>query len=249
MAEKVPLFSVIVVDFEGSVSRDQFRRKMKSLADQSDKDFEVLVYHDGPKSTPYEQDLAGAPFHPATRFFVTKQREDKWGHPNRDRGLRAAKGDWIIHTNADNLFYPNLIEVLGAAARDTSEHADAGKTVPVKPDGSVPLKKWRMAVESGSFARSLPQAFVYAIVMRGNVIYGGELARFPLELDASAVILSGVPVAPRYIDAMQFVMRRDLWLAEGGWRNHAAGSDGVLYQGFARKYHVRSVPAVLGEHW
>ena len=49
--------------------------------------------------------------------------------------------------------------------------------------------------------------------------------------------------------AMQFVMRRDLWLAEGGWRNHAAGSDGVLYQGFARKYHIRSVPAVLGEHW
>ena len=249
MTEKAPLFSVVVVDYEGSVTRDQFRRKMKCLADQSDKDFEVLVYHDGPKATSYEEDLAGALSHPATRYFVTSQREDKWGHPNRDRGVRAARGDWIIHTNADNLFYPNLIEVLGAAARDPTEHADPGRTVPVKADGSVPLKKWRLAVESGSVAMSRPQALIYAIVMRGNVIYGGELARLPLDLDQSAVILSGVPVAPKYIDAMQFVMRRDLWLAEGGWRNHAAGSDGVLYQSFARKYHIRSVPAVLGEHW
>ena len=45
-------------------------------------------------------------------FFITEEHQGDWGHWNRDRGIRVARGEWIIHTNADNLFYPELIEVL-----------------------------------------------------------------------------------------------------------------------------------------
>lgn len=113
-----PLFSVIVTDFEPSIDRGDFRRKMACLAAQTCKDFEVLVYHDGPKPTPYAQETAGIDLHPQTRFIVTEARANDWGHTNRDRGIREAQGTWIIHTNADNVFYPTLIERLKAAIED-----------------------------------------------------------------------------------------------------------------------------------
>jgi hypothetical protein len=58
-----------------------------------------------------------------------------------------------------------------------------------------------------------------------------------------------VPVEYGRIDAMQLVMQRALWLAEGGWHDRSMNSDGMMYPVFARKYRVLAVPAVLGEHW
>jgi hypothetical protein len=113
-----PLFTVIVTDYEPSVSRAFFRRKMACLAEQTCDDFEVLVYHDGPKSRSYEDDLSGGPMHRETKFFVSATRVGDWGHAGRDLGIRAAKGRWIIHTNADNVFYPNLIAALKAVLTD-----------------------------------------------------------------------------------------------------------------------------------
>ena len=112
MSSRAALFSVVVIDYDKSVSLSEFRRKMKCLADQTCKDFEVLVYHDGPKDVSYEQDVERFATHSDTKFFITEEHQGDWGHWNRDRGIRVARGEWIIHTNADNLFYPELIEVL-----------------------------------------------------------------------------------------------------------------------------------------
>ncbi|MCK4712797.1 MAG: glycosyltransferase family 2 protein [Marinosulfonomonas sp.] len=109
-----PLFSIIVVDYDKSVTRDEFARKMKCISAQTCKDFEVLIYHDGPKPSSYDDDINGLEIHPDTKFHITDKRENDWGHSNRDRGIRAARGEWIIHTNADNVFYPDLIENLKA---------------------------------------------------------------------------------------------------------------------------------------
>ena len=91
-----PMFTVIVTDYEPSVSREFFRRKMACLAAQTSKDFEVLVYHDGPKVQSYDEDLASTPMHPETRFIVTPERVGDWGHSARDLGIRAARGRWRI---------------------------------------------------------------------------------------------------------------------------------------------------------
>lgn len=111
-----PMFSVIVTDYDASVPREQFKRKMACLAAQTCKDFEVLVYHDGPKAISYAEEMRDMPMHPASRFIVTEARQNDWGHSNRDRGMREAAGEWIIHTNADNVFYPDLIAKLKEAA-------------------------------------------------------------------------------------------------------------------------------------
>jgi Glycosyl transferase family 2 len=249
-----PLFTVIVTDFEPSVPRDYFRRKMACLAAQTCDDFEVLVYHDGPKSRSYAEDLAGGPMHPATQFFATPTRIGDWGHSGRDLGIRAARGRWIIHTNADNLFYPTLIAVLKDVVTDPRPWAFA---LPPKtyPFGMRNLAKWldsRFETDltaPQAFESLHPQILVYGIVCRGMVTMKGYQTRVRSAAERQGIILGGVPVLPGATDAMQLVMLRSLWLAEGGWRDKSMNSDGLLYSEFARKYRVLAVPAVLGEHW
>ncbi|CAN1571720.1 Glyco_tranf_GTA_type domain containing protein [Paracoccaceae bacterium] len=256
-----PLFSVIVTDYEPSVPRDYFRRKMACLAAQTCKDFEVLVYHDGPKSQSYDEDLAGGPMHPATQFIVTPTRIGDWGHSARDLGIRAARGRWIIHTNADNIFYPYLIATLKEVLTDPQPW-----TFAYRPRNIVYLpnrvgfgmkgiaawldRLWDTRIPAPQvFESSDPQILVYGIVMRGEVALNGVMTRIRGAAGRQGVIFGGVPVRYGSTDAMQLVMRRDLWLAEGGWHDRSMDSDGLMYPEFARKYRVLAVPAVLGEHW
>ena len=249
-----PLFTVIVTDYEPSVSREFFRRKMACLAAQTCKDFEVLVYHDGPKVQSYAEDLAGGPVHPETQFIVTPERVGDWGHTARDLGIRAARGRWIIHTNADNVFYPNLIAVLKEMATDPRPWAFA--LPPRKyPWGLRKLSKWldrRLDAKHASprpFLSIEPQILVYGIIMQGLVAMKGTYTRVRDVAERQGIIFGGVPVKYGATDAMQLVMLRELWLAEGGWHNRAMDSDGLMYPEFARKYRVLPVPVVLGEHW
>jgi hypothetical protein len=94
-----------------------------------------------------------------------------------------------------------------------------------------------------------PQILVYAIMMRGLVALKGTYARVPDAAPRQGLLFGGVPVKYAAIDAMQLVMQRSLWLAEGGWYDRSINSDGLMYQEFARKYRVLAVPLVLGEHW
>ena len=249
-----PLFTVIVADYERSVPREHFRRKMACLAEQSCEDFEVLVYHDGPKAQSYAEDLQGGPMHPATRFFTTPTHAGDWGHSARDLGIRAARGQWIIHTNADNVFYPSLIAALKDVATDPDAwvfaHPPQRYPIGLRPFVMWLDRRWKTGLlEPQLFKSSEPQILVYGIVMRGMISMKGYQTRYPPAAARQGIILSGIPVKRGMVDAMQLVMRRDLWLAEGGWHDQSMNSDGVLYERFARKYRVLAVPAILGEHW
>lgn len=254
-----PLFTVIVADFEPSVSRDLFRRKMACLAAQTCRDFEVLVYHDGPKAQSYAADLAGSPTHPATQFFATPSHVGDWGHTGRDLGIRAARGRWIIHTNADNVFYPNFIAVLKDILTDPQPWVFASRpklSFRKKMARSLRkrVSKWRRrpldaALEALQMTTGDPQILIYGVVMRGMLAMTNGKARASDAASRQGAIYGGVPVQRGLIDAMQLVMRRDLWLAEGGWHDRSIASDGLMYPEFARKYRVLAVPVVLGEHW
>lgn len=256
-----PLFTVIVTDYEPAVPRDYFRRKMACLAAQTCDDFEVLVYHDGPKARSYEDDLADGPLHPATQFVVTQARIGDWGHSSRDLGIRAARGRWIIHTNADNVFYPNLIATLREVLADPKPwgFANGRKRVKYVPD-KVPSQTDGLCglgirhldgvpTAPHVLEASGPQILVYGIIMRGMVVLKNSHTRVPEVAARQGVVFGGVPVKRGATDAMQLVMQRALWLAEGGWHDRSKASDGLMYQEFVMKYRVLAVPAVLGEHW
>jgi hypothetical protein len=60
LGEKVnerPRFSIIAVDYEKHVPRAGMVRGLESLAKQTFKDFELVICHDGPKETPYEDEI------------------------------------------------------------------------------------------------------------------------------------------------------------------------------------------------
>ena len=220
------MFSVVMVDYDGTMDRKEFKAAVACFADQTDDDFELLIYHDGPKQVPYSEELKNAKRPKRLRCFETSERENNWGHSNRDRGIRTAKGDWIIHTNADNVFYGNAIASLKAKIAD---------------DSSTMLNRREETKRK--------DIVIFPIILRGATPVKGSFIRRPDMPGEFAMVLSGVPVSHKAIDAMQFVMRRELWLNEGGWSDLSKDSDGFMYEKFARKYAMHQVLEVLGEHW
>ena len=254
MSSGAPLFSIVVIDYDKSVSRSDFRRKMKCLSDQTCKDFEVLVYHDGPKAVPYEEDVKDIDLHPNTKFVITERHEDDWGHSNRDRGIRAASGEWIIHTNADNLFYPNLVETLKEKALKASMPVTIVrrrrlpiivKSIARRSDKILGTSLQKVSVSSGVVENIL----VYPILMRGVFPFRNKWVRVKEKAADGAVVLSGIPVRYANVNLMQVVLRRKVWLAEGGWHDKRENSDGHMYERFAKKYNVLAITQILGEHW
>jgi hypothetical protein len=86
---------------------------------QQFKDYELIIMHDGP-------DLGGRDIRFNTRnmniqICFTSKRTNKWGHDNRQRMIDMCKGEWILHTNTDNVYNLNILSQLNEAIREQPE--------------------------------------------------------------------------------------------------------------------------------
>lgn len=217
-----PRFSIIVPHFDGSITDAMLLRGLGSLAAQTFRDFEVLLLHDGPLGRPLPR-LEGLAL-PALRVDIGTQRHNDWGHSLRDAGIRQAQGDYIIHFNPDNLLYPNALEALDRASRQ-----------PVPPAPRPDL------LEN-------PQVLIFSIVMRGMNFNG----RGPIWRSGDpnrALIYTGLPPSYGFIDCLQLVAQRSVWLEIGGWYDRSEASDAAIYAKLVQERGARYVMAVLGEHW
>ncbi len=212
----MPLFSIIVVHYQGTVPHAIFCRGIASLQSQTFRDFEILAYHDGPLLDP------GVSW--PVPITCTERRFNDWGHSLRDLGIRAATGDYILHTNADNiLFPPALEEIAKEIARPPRLFDQQGQPMDtddliIYPVRMIGLQKFRQ----------------HSVQFKGDPPF--------------YLILTGVPPVAGYIDCMQLVMKRTLWLREGGWYDKREWGDTAMYQKFAHTYGYRTVGPVLGEH-
>jgi hypothetical protein len=154
----------------------------------------------------------------------TEVRHNDFGHSLRDRGIREATGEYVLFFNPDNLLYPTALELIG---RTLAEPA--------------------LIFDEEGRCLDRPDVVIFPILMRGVKVAHKRLCRFPDP--AIYTIFTGVPVRRHNIDCMQFVMRRELWVAEGGWADKSHDGDGIMYERLAAKYGYRTVPEVLGEHW
>lgn len=222
-----PLFSVIVPHYEGSVTAEELRRCLDSLNRQTCRDFEVLLYHDGPKSVPFEAEFDRAAHPNVTHVEATATRHNDFGHSLRDMGLRRARGTYILHMNADNLLYPQALARIAEVLR-TPRRLRLPPDEPPAQDGAIAI---------------------FAVLMIGLQCDGRRIWYEQRNSREHAMILTGYPPRFGLIDCMQLVMRRDLWLAYGGWYDRREQGDGHMYQRFAAEHPVRYVPEVLGEHW
>jgi hypothetical protein len=103
-------FSIIAVDYEHHVPRPGMKQGLLSLANQTFKDFELIVIHDGPKNIPYEEEFDFNVFQNPPVFLNTPEKMGDWGHSSRDLGMRNASGEYFIQFNIDNIFYPEAFQ-------------------------------------------------------------------------------------------------------------------------------------------
>jgi hypothetical protein len=61
-------------------------------------------------------------------------------------------------------------------------------------------------------------------------------------------LLTGNPPVVHNVDALQAVVKRQIWVDNGGWVERTQTSDGEQLQRFAQKHGFVAINAVLGEH-
>ncbi len=211
----MPRFTIVLIHYQAASKHTELWRAANSIYAQTNQDFELLAYHNGPLLD------TSQPFPIALKCSETFSDN---AADNRNRGLREATGDYIIFMNSDNILYPNALEEISKAIDRPPRLFSEGKVLD-KND-----------------------IVVYAIIARGIQRFGDSLVRC-LNNPEYYLILTGNPPRVLYVDGMQLVMRRELWLAEGGWYDNSSAGDGVMYQRFAAKYGYRPMEMILGEHF
>jgi glycosyltransferase involved in cell wall biosynthesis len=61
-------------------------------------------------------------------------------------------------------------------------------------------------------------------------------------------LLTGNPPVVHNVDALQAVVKRQIWLENGGWVERTQTSDGEQLERFARKHGFVAINLILGEH-
>lgn len=107
-----PKFTIVATDYDQWVSREGAKRGLASLAQQTFTNFEVILLHDGPRSSNVITDLGLEDTKLDITYISTHERFNLWGHPQRHIGVQAAKGEYIIHFNCDNFLEPFALELL-----------------------------------------------------------------------------------------------------------------------------------------
>lgn len=210
-----PKFSIIVPHYDGVISDELFLEGMNSILKSTYKNFEVLVYHDGPTSRPIPQSFKSVYDYHNIDYKIreTKTRYNDWGHSLRDLGIREASGEYIVHFNPDNILYPDVLEGISTLDDDII-------ICPIILEGTV-----RKTTDN-----------TYLMNMYRT--------RDPKD----CVLLDGFPAVHQNIDAMQLVMKTDLWRKFGGWYNKTEESDGIMYQEFCKKAPARYSHHIIGVH-
>lgn len=211
-------YSVIVPHYDQSISDDLFCRGIQCLLDQTFQDFEVLIYHDGPTSRPIPEIWKS--FGSRSNLTITKSRENNWGHGNRDKGIKASKGEYIVHFNPDNILYSDALEEI------TKESQKTYNLVP-----------------------TTNKIIVFPILMRGMQSNGKLVWRDVYNAKDNYMIFTGYPTYKYNVDAMQLVMSSNLWDKYNGWYDKSKESDGNMYPKFVSDHGARYCSKILGEHW
>lgn len=97
----------------------ELRVFVQSILNQTSTNWKLNVIHDGEDAdfiSTMEPFASQAPNQ--IEYSCTPQRYNDYGHSLRTIGLHAAKGDFILLTNADNYYIPRFIEFITEAVID-----------------------------------------------------------------------------------------------------------------------------------
>jgi hypothetical protein len=223
-------YSIIVPHYDGSIDDKTFIRGMYCLLNQIEQNFEVLLYHDGPtsRSIPdvYKQ------FGDRCRLTITESRDNDWGHSNRDRGIKSAKGEYIVHFNPDNILYHDALFEVSKLIDDTS----------------LPMAKHNGKIIGSNNIIIMPVYMIGHFRYGLPTLFGARIKPEDSPKKDHKMIFTGDPCVFANIDCMQLIMKTELWLNYGGWYDKRSFGDGFMYQEFVSDHGARYADKILGEH-
>ena len=94
-------------------------RALRSLWNQSFKDFEVLLVDDNPSSSRVGHDLLLQPLLQDQRLRILENPIQRNAACARNCGLRSAKGEWITYLDDDDAYHPDKLDRQLACAQAT----------------------------------------------------------------------------------------------------------------------------------
>ncbi|WP_157962693.1 glycosyltransferase family 2 protein [Chitinophaga deserti] len=109
-------FTVIIPTYNRA---DKLKNCLKSLENQTFKDFEVVVADDG--STDHTKAITESFMN--SRLNLRYIYNNNWGGPAfpRNKGIEAATGEWLCFLDADDWWYPAKLAVVAAHCNDTTD--------------------------------------------------------------------------------------------------------------------------------
>jgi hypothetical protein len=149
-------FSILVTDYDEHVPRDKAAQGLLTVSMQTFKDFELIICHDGPKKKTYEKegiDFKSLNLNPI--IINTDKRYNDWGHTSRDKMLKMAKGDWIIHFNIDNILYPQALEKISNRIDEIKDKIAANDKDPEKFSVIFYIRHWKIH-KDGKIFKGIP---------------------------------------------------------------------------------------------
>lgn len=216
----MPRFSIIVPHYDGAITDELFIEGMDSIESQTFKDFEVLIYHDGPLSRPLP-DLSKYTFD--YKFRETKTRYNDWGHSLRDLGIKEATGEYILHFNPDNILFPDALEYV---------------------DYKIDIKKNGFNIPPEIVIGSL---ILEGVVCQSGIDRVGGVLQRTFNKD-HLYILPGNPPVQDNVDCMQVIISKKLWLSIGGWYDKSERSDGLIYHKVCKDNFWVHTGRIIGVH-
>jgi glycosyl transferase family 2 len=114
--EPEPLVSIAV---RIKYAPDRLKLFILSMQRQRHENWELVAVTDGPNEAAAR--LVADTNDPRIRFIETERRLGRWGHPYRQRGLDACRGDYIGMSNDDNYYVPGYIEQMLNAMGSTTD--------------------------------------------------------------------------------------------------------------------------------
>lgn len=112
--------TILISYYQGTETDTQLQEMLDSLNNQTYKDFNVLIVHDGKQIRPWNANI----YNMNVKFETTPHHENVWGHNTRDYGLHLINTGFVWLSNADNTFYPDATELLHKAS-ETYPHLKA----------------------------------------------------------------------------------------------------------------------------
>ena len=123
-AIKGPKFGIIAVDYEHHVPRSGMIEGLKSIANQTYKNFEIVICHDGPKELPYDQEEGFNELNISPHILNLDHWRGNYGHHSRDFAMRYAYEDlpdcdYYIQFNIDNKFELHAFQTIADKIKET----------------------------------------------------------------------------------------------------------------------------------